>query len=128
MFAMLFLWFGLSQAVSFWNNFQLNQMYGIPRTYQTDQVVGHDDTTTHPTHFTFENLNGKIVIIELPGGSISHAKIYTGTSIFSSDPASQPVTADFEDVNGDGKIDMVVIVGNQRVIYLNDGTQFKPQQ
>ena len=32
------------------------------------------------------------------------------------------------DVNGDGKVDMIVHVGDQKIVYLNDSTQFKPQQ
>ena len=39
-----------------------------------------------------------------------------------------PVTAEFKDVNGDGKPDMIVHVGDQQFIYLNDGTQFKLQE
>ena len=39
-----------------------------------------------------------------------------------------PVTLEFYDVNGDGKVDMIVHVGDQKIVYLNDGTQFKPQQ
>jgi len=31
-------------------------------------------------------------------------------------------------VNGDGKVDMIVHIGDKQIIYLNDGTQFKPQQ
>jgi len=31
-------------------------------------------------------------------------------------------------VIGDEKVDMIVHVDDQKIIYLNDGTQFKPQQ
>ena len=122
------LWVGASQALAWWNNHQLDSTYGMPRTYQVDQVVGHGDSAAHPTHFIFLNLNGHIDIIELPGGDGTHAKIYTGPTLYSDTASQTPVTADFEDVNGDGKVDMIVHIGDQKIIYLNDGTQFKPQQ
>jgi hypothetical protein len=105
-----------------------NNRDGIPRTYQTDRVVGHTDSTDHPTHFVAINLNSRITIIEIPGGDSSHARIYSGPTLFSDNGSQIPVTLEFYDVNGDGKVDMVVHVGDQKIIYLNDGTQFKPQQ
>ncbi len=103
-------------------------MVCFPRTYQTDQVVGHQDSTDHPSHFIFLNLNGHVLIIELPAGDSSHAKIYQGPTLITDNASSVPVTGEFKDVNGDGKIDMIVHIGDQRIIYLNDGTQFKLQQ
>jgi hypothetical protein len=103
-------------------------MYGTPRTYQTDQVVGHSDSTDNPTHFVAINLNSRITIIELPGGDSSSARIYSGPTIYADSGTSIPVTLEFKDVNGDGKVDMVAHIGDQRIVYLNDGTQFKPQQ
>jgi hypothetical protein len=100
----------------------------MPRTYQTDQVVGHNDSIGHPTHFIAVNLNSRTTIIEIPGGNSSRARIYSGPTLFSDNGDTIPVTLEFYDVNGDGKIDMIVHVGDQKIIYLNDGTQFKPQQ
>lgn len=128
MLTMLGLWAASAAVLGWWNSHQLDSTYGMPRTYQVDEVVGHDDSTDHPSHFIFLNLKGRVVIVELPGGNVAHARIYNGPAIISDSPAQIPVTADFEDVNGDGKVDMVVLVGNQRIVYLNDGTQFKPQQ
>ncbi len=127
MLVMLLLWLGLSALISWWQMHQLDAQYGYPRTWQTDQVVGHDDSLAHPTHFIFMNLNGHVVIIEIAGGDASRARIYSGPTIFGSNAASLPVTGEFNDVNGDGKVDMLVHVGNQTIVYLNDGTQFKPQ-
>ncbi len=134
---MFILWGGMLVMLAFyllwtwgsnwWTDHQLYATYGFPRTYQVDEVVGHSDSTDHPTHFIFLNLQGHVLIIELPGGDSSHAKIYSGPQIFADNPASVPVTAEFKDLNGDGKVDMIVHIGEQRIIYLNDGTQFKPQ-
>ncbi len=128
MIAMLALWVGFQMLGAWWSQHQLDATYGSPRTYQTDAVVGHDDSTDHPTHFIFLNLKGRVVIIELPGGNIAHARIYNGPVIIGDNPEQIPVTAEFQDVNGDGKIDLIVHIGNQQFIYINDGTQFKPQQ
>jgi hypothetical protein len=124
----LLLWGGASYVLTWWTNHQLDSTYGMPRTYQTDHVVGHADSLSHPTHFIFLNLNDHVDIIELPGGDAAHAKIYSGPTLYSADANQTPVTADFEDVNGDSKVDMIVHIGDQKIIYLNDGTQFKPQQ
>ncbi len=128
MIAMLAIFVGLQMLGNWWSEHQLDATYGFPRTYQVDQVVGHDDSIDHPTHFIFLNLKGRVVIIELPGGNVSHARIYNGPAIIGDNPELTPVTVEFQDVNGDGKVDMLVHVGNQQFTYTNDGTEFKPQQ
>ncbi len=127
MIAMLALWVGLQMLGTWWSEHQLDATYGFPRTYQVDAVVGHDDSTDHPSHFIFINLKGRVVFVELPGGNVVHARIYNGPAIIGDSAAQIPVTAEFQDVNGDGKIDLIVHVGNQQFTYINDGTQFKPQ-
>jgi hypothetical protein len=128
MLTMLGLWTGSAAVLSWWNSHQLDSTYGMPRTYQTDQVVGHGDSTDHPTHFIAVNLNAHITIIEIPGGNSARARIYAGPTLYADSSSSIPVTLEFRDVNGDGKVDMIVHVGDQSIVYLNDGTQFKPQQ
>ena len=125
---MLLIWFGVQMLDNWWIQHQADSAYGMPRTYQTDQVVGHSDSTDHPTHFIFENLAGHVVIIELPGGNIAHARIYSGPTLFSDGAGQVPVTAEFTDVNNDSRVDIVLHIQDQRIVYLNDGTQFKPQQ
>jgi hypothetical protein len=128
MIVSLLLWAGVQMLGAWWSAHQLDATYGNPRTYQVDAVVGHADSTDHPSHFIVLNLKGRVVIIELPGGNIAHARIYNGPAIVGDNPAQIPATADFQDVNGDGKIDLIVHLGNQQFTYINDGTQFKPQQ
>ncbi len=95
-------------------------------------MVGHSDSAAHPSHFTFENLRGHIIIIELPGGNIAHAHIYGGPTIYTAGGDLVPVTGSFQDVNGDGKPDMVVTIGDgsnkTQIIFLNNGTTFVPEQ
>ena len=117
-----------SWAVASWQEHQADAQYGYPRTWQTDEVVGHMDSLSHPTHFLFLNLHGKVFIVELPGGDPAHARIYSGPTVFGPDSGKVPVTGTFTDVNGDGKVDMEVHIQDQTIIFLNDGTQFKAQQ
>src|SRR5260370_13729968 len=75
MIAMLAIFVGLQMLGNWWSEHQLDATYGFPRTYQVDQVVGHDDSIDHPTHFIFLNIKGRVVIIELPGGNTALAPI-----------------------------------------------------
>jgi hypothetical protein len=96
-------------------------VYLIPATFPV-QILG-----SIITHFIAINLNSHITIIEIPGGDNAHARIYSGPTLYSDNGNLTPVTLEFKDVNGDGKVDMIVHVGDQSIVYLNDGTQFKPQ-
>lgn len=112
---------------SAWQAHQVDAMYGYPRTSQVDAVVGHDDSAAHPSHFIFLNLHAQVIIVELPGGNIQHTLIYSGPTLFGPDADKDPVTGDFRDVNGDGKLDMVVHIQGQTLIFLNNGSKFVPQ-
>jgi hypothetical protein len=127
MLVMLGLWLLYSWGSSWWNDHQLYATYGFPRTYQTDAVVGHNDSPATPTHFIFLNLSAHLLIIEIPGGDPAKAKIYSGPLIFDDNPTSTPVYGEFKDL-GNGRMDMIVHIGNEQIIYMNDGTQFKPKQ
>src|SRR5712692_10656797 len=119
----LILWIGMLSMLAFyllwnwgttwWTDHQLYATYGFPRTYQTDQVVGHADSTDHPSHFIALNLNGHIEVIEFPGGDGSHARIYIGPQLFGDNAILTPVTLSFKDVNGDGKPDLLLHVQDQ---------------
>lgn len=126
MITMLALWAALSAVLTWWQLHQQDVTYGRPRTFQIDAVVGHNDSAANPTHFIFLNLNRHVVIIELPGGDTSKARIYNGPTLFGDGQDLTPVTAEFKDVNGDGRIDMLVHIQDQTLVYLNDGTQFQP--
>ncbi len=133
-------WVGISAMVSlflysivtgpltnWWNNHQNDVTYGFPRTYQADAVVGHNDDKAHPTHFLAVNLNGEIMVFEIPGLDPSHGQQYMVTRLVGADAASFPVTLTFKDLNGDGKLDMLVqIVNGQPFAYINDGARFRP--
>ena len=128
MLVMAVLVLALSAFGSWWRIHQDDATYGRPRTFQTDAVVGHSDSASNPSHFIFLNLNRHVEIIELPGGDATHARIYNGPTLFGDGQDLTPVTAEFRDVNGDGKLDIIVHIQDQRLVFINDGTQFRPQK
>jgi hypothetical protein len=126
MLAMLALWSLGSMLVNWWNVTQDDWRYGRPRIYQTDAVVGHNDSAANPSHFLALNLNRHVVIIELPGGDPSKAKIYSGPTLLGDGQDLTPVTLSFKDVNSDGSPDMLVHVQDQTFVMINGGGQFRP--
>lgn len=110
-----------------WGQQQLNTWtYGYPRTYQTDAVVGHNDGPGHPSHFLAENLHGQIVVIEFPGSDPSRGRDLLVTTLAGPGNDQVPVTLSFLDANGDGRLDLVVHVGDQLIVLLNDQGTFRP--
>jgi hypothetical protein len=100
--------------------------YGYPRTYQCDAVVGHHDSTEHPSHFIALNLQGSIAVIEIQGGDFNKTFIYnTNLQFMNKDTDLAPVTLVFKDVNGDGKPDMIVETPYSQTVFLNDQGHFK---
>src|SRR5437867_1978361 len=77
--------------------------FGRPRTSQTDQKVGHGDSTI-PSHFFALNLNHRAQIIECPASDCTKAIIYLGAQIIGDGQDLAVVTLTFKDVNGDGKL------------------------
>jgi hypothetical protein len=111
---------------SWWHTHTDDTTYGRPRTFQIDAVVGHHDSAAHPSHFIALNLNSHILIIEIQGGDISKSVIYSGGVLVGDGQDLAPVTLTFSDVNGDGKLDMLVHVTDQTITFLNNGTKFVP--
>ena len=117
----------LSALGSWWHTYQDDQHYGRPRTSQMDAVVGHGDSADHPTHFIFLNLHRHVQIIEIAAGNAAHTHIYTGPILYGDGQDLAPVTGEFRDVHKDGKPELVVHIGDQQIVYLNDGTLFHQQ-
>lgn len=126
MLVMVIAWFAFTSLMSWWQVTQDDWHYGRPRTYQTDYVVGHNDSSTNPSHFIAINLNRHIQIVEFPGGDSSKAKIYVGPVLIGQGQDLAPVTLTFKDVNGDGKADMIVSVQSSRFIFINEKDAFRP--
>jgi hypothetical protein len=120
-------WIGLNFVSSWYQGVQNDWTYGQQRHFELDVVVGHSDSSAHPSHFTAENDNGQIIVIELPGGNVAKAKIYQIETV-PGNAGNPPVKLSFQDMNGDGKPDMLVEIGDSNaVIYVtlfNNGSQF----
>jgi hypothetical protein len=127
MLVMLAGWIALSALGNWWQTTQDDWHFGRPRTFQVDAVVGHNnDSASNPSHFLAINLNRHVLLIELPAGDPSKARIYNGPLLLGQGQDLTPVTLSFQDVNGDGKPDMLVWVADAHFVFLNDGGGFRP--
>lgn len=115
----------LPLVLNWWQISQDDQHYGRPRTYQCDAVVGHNDSSAHPSHFLALNLRSQVQIIEIPGGDASKEKVYLGP-LLGAEQTLAPVTLEFRDVNGDSKPDMIVTIKDVRVVFINENGAFRP--
>ncbi|GCE11393.1 hypothetical protein [Tengunoibacter tsumagoiensis] len=118
-------WGLLSTVANWWQITVDDWHYGRPRTYQTDQIVGHNDSANNPSHFIVVNLNRHVQVIEFPGGDSSKVKLYTLPVLTGQGQDLAPATLLFKDLNGDGKLDMVVCIQDSRFPFLNDNGQFR---
>ena len=128
MLVMLVGWIALTSLASWWQVPQDDWHYGRPRTFQTDYVVGHNDSATNPSHFLAINLQRHVEIIEMPGGDAAKAKIYVGPILIGQGQDLAVVKLSFKDVNGDGKPDMIVSIQDSRFVFINQNGGFRPAQ
>lgn len=126
MIVMLVLVMLLSAALGWFTMTLETIRYGYPRTYQVDAYVGQETGKT-PSHFIAENLRGRVLIIEFPGGDVQHARIIVGPQIAGSDADQVPVLLSFVDRNGNHLPDMLVQFGSMEVWYANEHGTFVPQ-
>lgn len=126
MIAMLALWTLLTSAIGWWNTTWDDIHYGRPRTFQMDAFVGQNETIGTPSHFIAINLNGRIEIIEFPGGDGSKARIYLGPQLYETGGDLIPVTLSFADVNGDHLPDMIIHFQSSRIVFINNQGGFRP--
>lgn len=119
-------WLGIGIGQQTLQGWQDNVHYGYPRTYQIDAVIGHNhDTSVNPSHFIVLNLHGQITVIELPASDPSKTHVYkTGLALLGSEQGLIPAQVTFKDLDGDGKPDMVVTVGEQSIAYKNENDVF----
>ncbi len=126
MLVMVIGWVVFTAVANWWQVTQDDWQYGRPRTFQINAVVGHNDSASHPSHFIALNLKNHIEVIEIPGGDATHERVYIGPALIGDGQDLQPVTLSFQDVNGDGKPDMLIHIGDQTIVFINDRGGFRP--
>ena len=117
----------LNVVANWWQVTQDDWQYGRPRTYQVDANVGHGTAQNPDSHFIAENLDKHIIVIEIPGNDPGKSRMYVGPTLLGTGEELTTVTLSFQDVNGDGRLDLIIHVADSTYIFLNqkDGT-FKP--
>ncbi len=126
MIIMIIGWVAFNALGSWWQTTQDDWHYGRPRTFQTDAVVGHNDSAANPSHFIALNLHRHVLIVELPGGDAAKARIFNGPILIGPNQDLAPVTLTFQDVNGDGLPDMIVNVQDAHFVFINTKGTFQP--
>jgi hypothetical protein len=119
-----------SALTTWWQHTDDYLHYGMPRTFQMDAVVGHQDSAAHPSHFLALNLGGHLSVIEMQGGDLSKTVVYAGPIIYGQGADLVAVTLSVaHDQNG--QPELVLHYQNNEVI-LYDGKDGKfhlqPQQ
>ncbi len=120
------LYVAMSMVVNWGHIMMDNMAYGNPRTTHLDAVIGNGDSDSQPTHFIALNLNRQVSILELPGGDVSKAVAITGPYLFGDGEDLTPIQLRVQDINGDGKSDLLVTVKDEQLAYINDKDTFRP--
>ena len=116
---------GLYSLGSWWQHVQDDWTYGMPRTYQTDAVVGHNhDSSSHPSHFLAVNLKGRIEVFELPAGDPTKVRVFFGPMISGNGADQVVVTITFADIDHDGTPDLILHYGDSAEVLYNKGGTF----
>jgi hypothetical protein len=116
---------GLYSLGSWWQHVQDDWMYGMPRMYQTDAVVGHNhDSRAHPSHFLAVNLKGRIEVFELPAGDPTKVRVFFGPTISGNGADQVVVTISFTDSDHDGTPDLILHYGESAEVLYNKGGTF----
>ncbi len=117
---------GLYSLGSWWQHVQDDWIYGMPRTYQTDAVVGHNhDSSSHPSHFLAVNLKGSIEVFELPAGDPTKVRVFFGPMISGEGADQLVVIISFTDSDHDGTPDLVLHYGDSEEVLYNKGGTFQ---
>lgn len=99
--------------------------YGRPRTSQLSAYVGHGEAPGQPTHLLALNLNRQALIVELPGGDPTKARTITGPYLVGANEDLTPLLLELRDLDGDGHVDLMLNVRNEKVVFLNKEGTFR---
>src|SRR5258708_7477173 len=115
------LYTGYQQWVSpVWNNLQAQWHTGDGRISQLDANVGHGGVS----HFLAQYYDDHIVVIEMPLNNPTHITAYSILALTQHVGRTQDVTLSVQDVNHDGRLDLVIQEGDSTtaIVLYNTGT------
>ncbi len=119
---------GILSLISWSTDVSNTYAYGPTRTSMVSGVFGIDhDSLATPTSVIAVNMKGTLVIMVLPAGDVSKAKIYpTGFTLVGEGAAKLPVLLKIKDVNGDHKPDVQIEIPGQSITLtlINTGNGF----
>lgn len=116
----------VSNSLIAWGQIKLDDIrYGQPRTTHLSAFVGHNDGEGLATQFIAVNLNRRVTIFEIPGGDVSKTRTLTGPYLFGANEDLTPIGLHLEYINDDKKVDLVVSVKNEEIIYINEQGNFR---
>lgn len=122
----LLLYLGITSLID-WGRVKRDDMqYGRPRTSQLTAYVGHNEAAGMPSHFLAMNLNRRVTIVQFPGGDVSKPQVIVGPYLFGKSEDLTVVKLRAEDANGDDKPDLIVQVKDDRLVYINENSAFRP--
>ena len=116
---------GLYSLGSWWQHVQDDWTYGMPRTYPTAAVVGHNhDSRAHPSPFLALNVRGQVEVFELPAGDPTKVRVFLGPTISGNGADQVVVTISFTDLDHDGTPDLILHYGESEEVLYNKGGTF----
>ena len=116
----------LGQTLIGWSEITFdNWRYGMPRTFQTDAYVGHEQNSQQASHFIACNNHGRIEVIEFPGNDATHARIFFGPQLSGNNANLVPVTLQFVATSNQRYPNMIIHVGNEVVRFQNTHQTFQ---
>src|SRR5258708_14289623 len=109
-----------------WNNLQAQWHTGDGRITQLDANVGHSGVS----HFLAQYYHGHILVIEIPLSNPTHLQTYTILALTQNVGRTQDITLTVQDVNHDGRLDLVIQEGNSTtaIVLYNTGTGFSTSE
>ena len=125
MLAVLLVWLVGTTIVNWWQEVQDAGSARHPQTFEWDAKVGHHDAHT-PSHFVVLTLDNRVEVVEFPGGDTAKVLVYHGPILMGQTPMHDRATVSFKDVNRDGKLDLLLMVGPVKYVFLNDNGAFRP--
>ena len=121
----LLLWVGATQLMAWGTNEYNAIVYGSPRTFQIDAVVGQGDNAQHESHFLAINLHGVVTILDFPAGDPSHVRELASFSVPGPNADQAVAILRFIDFAQNGRPAMLITIDGIQSLLVNDGKTFR---